>query len=107
MDEWPPRENRVQAALWEAEGCFERQEYVAASSALARVFGLAGEREELVRGLHHLAAAGYRAQTGEDRRARGQLDRARRRLLSFPDAAWLVDLVQRDLDSSGGELAEP
>lgn len=106
-EEWPPRENRVQAALWEAERCLERHEYLPATNALARVFGLAGEREELVRGLHHLAAAGYRAQTGDAGGARRQLDHARRRLASFPDAGWLVDLVQGDVDSSDGELAAP
>ena len=106
-DEWPPRENRVQAALWEAEGCLERREYFAATGALARVFGLAGEREELVRGLHHLAAAGYRAQIADAERARRQLGHARRRLAPFPDAGPLIDLVRRDVESPGGELEAP
>jgi len=98
-DEWPPRESRVQAALWDAERSLERREYLAATSRLADVFGLAGDREELVRGLHHLGAAGYRAQAGEPDRARRQLEKARRRLASFPDAAPLVDLVERDIES--------
>ena len=98
-DEWPPRESRVQAALWDAERSLERREYLAATSRLADVFGLAGDREELVRGLHHLGAAGYRAQAGEPDRARRQLEKARRRLASFPDAAPLVDLVGRDIES--------
>jgi hypothetical protein len=106
-DDWPPRENRVRAAAWEAERCLERREYLAATDALARVFGLAGEREELVRGLHHLATAGYRAQTGDAGGSRRQLDHARRRLASFPEAEPLIDLVQRDIESPGGELAEP
>jgi hypothetical protein len=106
-DEWPPRENRVQAALWEAERCLERREYLRATDALARVFGLAGEREQLVRGLHHLAAAGYRGQTEDARGARRQLDHARRRLAPFPDAAPLIELVGRDVESPGGELAAP
>ena len=106
-EEWPPRESRVQAALWDAERSLERREYLAATSRLADVFGLAGAREALVRGLHHLAAAGYRAQTGEPLRARRQLERARRRLAPFPDAARLVELVARDVESAGGELAEP
>jgi hypothetical protein len=71
------------------------------------VFGLAGDREELVRGLHHLATAGYRAQTGDAGGSRRQLDHARRRLASFPEAEPLIDLVQRDIESPGGELAEP
>ncbi|HEU0337072.1 MAG TPA: hypothetical protein VFR43_10990 [Gaiellaceae bacterium] len=106
-DEWPPRENRVQAALWEAEGCLERGEYLPATDALARVFGLAGEREGLVRGLHHLAAAGYRAQTADARGARRQLDHACRRLAPFPEAEPLIELVRRDVESTGGELAAP
>jgi hypothetical protein len=106
-EEWPPREARVQAALWDAERSLERREYLAASSRLADAFGLAGDQEELVRGLHHLAAAGYRAQIGEPLRARRQLERARRRLAAFPDATPLVELVGRDVESAGGELAEP
>ena len=106
-EEWPPREARVQSALWDAERSLERGEYVAATSRLVDVFGHAGEREELVRGLHHLGAAGYRAQTGDASRARRQLERARRRLAPFPDVSPLVDLVARDIESAGGELAEP
>jgi hypothetical protein len=106
-DEWPPPEARVQAALWDAERSLERGEYLVVTSRLADVFGIAGDEEELVRGLHHLGAAGYRAQTGEPLRAQRQLARARRRLAPFPDAAPLVDLVARDIESTGGELAEP
>jgi hypothetical protein len=106
-DEWPPRENRVRAALWDAERSIERREYLVATSRLASVFGLAEEREELVRGLHHLGAAGYRAQIGEPLRARRQLDRARRRLAPFPASAPLIELVARDIESAGGELEEP
>ena len=106
-DEWPPPEARVQAALWDAERSLERGEYVVATSRLADVFGIAGEEEELVRGLHHLGAAGYRARIGDPHRARRQLERARRRLAPFPEAAPLVDLVSRDVESAGGELAEP
>ncbi|HEY6604742.1 MAG TPA: hypothetical protein VIZ44_00220 [Gaiellaceae bacterium] len=96
-DDWPPPEARVRAAVWRAEGHFERREYFAASAALAPVFGRAGEDEELVRGLHHLAAAGYRHQTGEDERARRQLEHARRRLGSYPDVMPLVRLVEQDV----------
>jgi hypothetical protein len=106
-DAWPPREARVQAALWEGERLLERRAYLAASSALADVFGIAGDREELVKGLHHLAAAGYRAQIGEGDRASRQLERARRRLTAFPEAAPLVALVESDIESAGGELAPP
>ena len=106
-EEWPPREARVQSALWDAERSLERGEYVAATSRLADVFGLAGDREELVRGLHHLGAAGHRSRIGDPHRARRQLERARRRLAPFPAAAPLIDLVARDIESAGGELAEP
>jgi len=97
----------VQAALWEGERLLERRAYLAAADALAGVFGIPGEREELVKGLHHLAAAGYRAQIGEADRAGQQLGRARRRLAAFPDAAPLVALVERDIESADGELAPP
>ena len=106
-EEWPPQEARAQAAIWEAERSLERREYLVATSRLADVFGLGGEQEELVRGLHHLGAAGYRAQIGEPIRARRQLERARARLTPFPDAAPLIGLVARDIESAGGELAEP
>jgi hypothetical protein len=105
-DEWPPRENRVRAALWDAEGSIERHEYLAATSRLASVFGIADDREELVHGLHHLGAAGYRAWTGEPERARRQLEHARRRLAPFPDVLPLIELVAREIESAGGELAE-
>ena len=106
-EEWPPRQARVQAALWDAERSLERREYLVVTSRLAEVFGLAGDREELVRGLHHLGAAGYRAQTGEPVRARRQLERARARLTPFPETASLIGVVARDIESAGGELAEP
>ena len=106
-EEWPPPEARAQAAIWDAERSLERREYLAATSRLADVFDLAGDRRELVRGLHHLGAAGYRAQDGDSERARRQLEQARRRLAPFPDAAPLVELVARDVESAGGELAEP
>jgi hypothetical protein len=98
-DDWPPPEARVRSALWQAEGHFERREYFAASGALAAVFGLAGADKQLVCGLHHLAAAGYRHQTGENARARRQLAHARRRLGMYPDAMVLVELVERDVQS--------
>jgi hypothetical protein len=106
-DEWPPRKNRVRAALWDAEGSIERREYLVATDRLASVFGLADEQEELVRGLHHLAAAGYKAQTGDPRRGRRQLAQARRRLALFPAVSPLIDLVASDIESAGGELAQP
>jgi hypothetical protein len=98
-EEWPPPEARVRSALWQAEGHLERREYFAASRTLASIFGLGGAKEALTRGLHHLAAAGYRHQVGDDARARRQLAHARRRLAAFPETAALVELVEQDLGS--------
>jgi hypothetical protein len=82
--EWPPPEARVSSALWRAEGQLERGEYVAAALSLEEIIGLApaGDRG-LVRGLYHLAAAGYRAAQGDRWRALRQLARAERRLAPF------------------------
>jgi hypothetical protein len=99
MDEWPPPEARVRSAIWRAEGHIERGEYFAASAALSDVFDAAGEDAELVRGLHHLAAAGYKHEDGDAAGARRQLDHARRRLAGHPDEAELIALVERDLAS--------
>ncbi len=106
MDDWPPPAARLRSALWRAEGHLERGEYSAASRALSEVFAIAGDEEELLRGLHHLAAAGYKAQDGDLVRARRQLAHARRRLAPFKDARPLLEIVERDVvESSGGELA--
>ncbi len=94
--EWPPPAARVQSAIWRAEGHIERGEYAKAAHALEEVRGLGGD-EELVRGLHHLAAAGWRHQEGDEARARRQLGHARRRL--GRREARLVKLVERELDS--------
>jgi hypothetical protein len=94
--EWPPREARVQSALWRAEDHIERGEYAQAADALEGAFGLGGD-DALLRGLHHLAAAGWRHQQGEDARARRQLEHARRRL--GRRKRGLVRVVERDLAS--------
>ena len=104
-DSGRPARPEVQAALWDAERSLEPEgEYLVVTSRLADVFGLAGDQEELVRGLLHLGAAGYRAQVGEPARARRQLVKARQLLMQD---VLLVDLVARDVESAGGELAEP
>jgi hypothetical protein len=89
-EDWRPPEVRVRAALWEAEGHLARCEYVAAARALESVLDVGGE---LIRALHHLAAAGYKAQEGHDDRARRQLAHARRRLEPFLPEAEEVDLA--------------
>ena len=104
--EWPPPAARLRAALWRAESHLERREYAAASRALAEVFELVGADErELLHGLHHLAAAGYKGQTGHPTRGRRQLAHARRRLAAYCpthrelDLTTLLDRVERDLGS--------
>jgi len=94
--EWPPPAARIKAAVWRAEGHIERGEYAQAARALEEVFGLRGD-EGLLRGLHHLAAAGWRHQQGETARARRQLEHARRRL--GRRRSRLVTLVERALGS--------
>lgn len=88
------------------EGHLLRHEYGQAARALADAAGL-GE-DELVAGLRHLAAAGWRSQSGEPERARRQLDYARRRLAPFLPDAREVDvarLLQGAVESADGELA--
>jgi hypothetical protein len=97
---WPPSEARLRSIRWRAEEHIERREFVAAARTLAEGFRLGGD-EELLHGLHHLAAAGYRAQIGDLERARRQLASARRRLAGFPDAAQLIETV---VESAGGKL---
>jgi predicted acyl esterase len=92
-EEWPPPEARRQGAIWRAEGHLERQEYAAAASALE------GLHDPEARGLHHLAAAGYKLQEGDLESARRQLAHARRRLGDHP--------LVRALESAHRELAQP
>jgi hypothetical protein len=105
-EEWPPPEARLQGILWRAEGHLFRAEYGQASSALDEAGGLGDD--ELVAGLRHLAAAGWRVQNGEPERARRQLAYARRRLAPFlPE--WreveVARLLEAIVESADGELA--
>jgi hypothetical protein len=103
LDEWPPPDARYRSALWRAEGHLERGEWAQAAVTLDDVLGLGDD--ELVRGLRHLAAAGYRAQDGDRERARKQMVHARRRLGPYlpeqeeVDLAALVELVRRQVES--------
>jgi hypothetical protein len=105
-DDWPPPQARLQGILWRVEGHLLRAEYAQASAALDEASGL-GEHE-LVAGMRHLAAAGWRVQNGEPERARRQLVRARRRLAPFlpeyreVEVARLLDAI---VESADGELA--
>jgi hypothetical protein len=105
-EDWPPRAARIQGELWEAERRLRDREYAQAVACLERLLGAEGEDGELrevVRGLYHLAAAGYRHAHGEPDRARRQLETARRRLAPFLPALFqvelgeLLDAVARDL----------
>jgi len=98
-EDWPPPAARLRSAVWRAEGHIERGEYFAATDALADVFDLAGTRAECVRGLHHLAAAGYKHRHGNPSSARRQLAHARRRLSAFPEAAELIALAESEIGS--------
>jgi hypothetical protein len=104
--EWPAPEARLQGILWRAEGHLFRAEYAQASRALDEAAGLGDE--ELVAGLRHLAAAGWRVQNGEPARARRQLAHARRRLAPFlPESreVEVANLLDAIVESSRGELA--
>ena len=98
-DDWPPPAARLRSAIWRAEGHIERGEYFAATDALADVFHTAGRDAEYVRGLHHLAAAGYKHVQGNSDSARRQLAHARRRLSAFPETAELIALVESQIGS--------
>jgi hypothetical protein len=91
-EEWPPPQARARAGLWRAEGHLERGEYAQAARALDDVLPDAAE-PQLVLGLRHLAAAGWRAQEGEHERARRQLDHAQRRLAPFLDGHDELDVA--------------
>jgi hypothetical protein len=109
VSEWPPPAARFQAILWRAERELERREFVAAARTLCEGFDL--DEEGLLHALHHLAAAGYKAQSGDVTRARRQLAHARQRLEPFLPARGDVDLVgllskvSAAVESPGGELA--
>jgi hypothetical protein len=73
------------------EGHMQRHEYAAAARAFTDAIEAGGG--ELARGLLHLAAAGYKEQTGDARRAARQLAHARRRLAPFLPEAEDVDVA--------------
>lgn len=99
-EEWPPRADRLRAIRWRAERHLEREEFVASARTLAEAFELLRPGEDVVfRGLHHLAAAGYRHQLGDAERAARQLARARRRLTAFPEHDERIRAVERLLRS--------
>jgi hypothetical protein len=105
-EDWPPPSARLQGILWGVEGHLLRGEYGQAARALADASGL-GE-DELVAGLRHLAAAGWRLQNGEPERARRQLAYARRRLAPFLPEVREVEvarLLEAVVESADGKLA--
>ncbi len=102
-DEWPPPAARYRSALWRAEGHLERGEWDQAAATLDDVLGVGDD--ELVRGMRHLAAAGYRARDGDRERAVKQLAHARRRLQPYlpeqeeVDLAALIEVVRLAVES--------
>jgi hypothetical protein len=104
LEIWPPPEAQVRSALWRAEGHIERGEYVQAARTLDEALRHASD-PGVLRGLRHLAAAGYRAREGDEMRARRQLDHARRRLAPYlpvyekVELDSLIELVAADLES--------
>lgn len=104
LEIWPPPETQVRSALWRAEGHIERGEYAQAARTLDDVLPYASD-PVLLRGLRHLAAAGYKAREGNEIRARRQLDHARRRLAPYlpvyeeVELDSLIELVASDLES--------
>ena len=103
LDEWPPPDARYRSALWRTEGNIERGEWGRATDALEDVLGLGDD--QVVRGLLHLVAAGYRSQDGDRERAARQLEHARRRLAPYlpeheeVDLEALIELVRRQVES--------
>jgi hypothetical protein len=94
-EDWPPRSARIQGELWEVERRLRDREYGQAIACLERVLDVEeDDLRQVVRGLYHLAAAGYRHAHGEPERARRQLDTARRRLTPFLPARFEVDLAE-------------
>ena len=104
-DEWPPPQARLQGILWRAEGHLLRGEYGQAARTLREAAGLGDA--ELVAGLRHLAAAGWRAENGQPDRAKRQLEHARTRLARFLPEAHGVEVaaVVEALESAHGKLA--
>jgi hypothetical protein len=91
-EDWPPPAARLRGIVWRVEESIERREYLAAARACEEGFGLGGD-QRLLRGLHHLAAAGFKVQCGHPERARRQLEHARHRLGEHP----LVAKLEREI----------
>jgi hypothetical protein len=94
-EEWPPREARVQSALWRGEGHLERGEWLHAYRTLeeAATAATGPDDRELARGLMHLAACGYKRHEGDERGAARQLAHARRRLAPYASGRRGVDVA--------------
>lgn len=104
LEIWPPPEARVRSALWRTEGHLQRGEYAHAARTVDDALPHASD-DGVLRGLRHLAAAGYKAREGDETRARRQLDHARRRLAPYlpvyeeVELDSLIELVASDLES--------
>ena len=93
--EWPPPAARARAALWSAERHLTRAEYLAAATALdGALISDDPSTAAVARGLRQLAAAGYRHQTSDAKRAQRHLALARTRLSPFLPVFEEVDLAR-------------
>lgn len=85
MRRWPERDAKLRGALFQGERHLRRAEYLHAAIAFTRASAVAGPGEyERVRGLLHLAAAGYKHRLGDETAAQRQLAHAGRRLRRPP-----------------------
>jgi hypothetical protein len=91
---WPQRDAKLRGALFQGERNLRRAEYLHAVQAFVRASAAAGPGEyERVRGLLHLATAGYRHRQGDGAAAERQLAHARRRLHRPPVPLHGVNLL--------------
>jgi len=83
-----------QGALFTGESHLRKREWYHSARSFARAAELASDRgdRELARGLLHLAAAGYKRLTGDERGAERQRRHALRRLAPFRPVARRLDL---------------
>ena len=103
-DEWPPRETRYRPPSGTLSACRAGQ-YLVVTSRLADVFGLAGDQESSFAGCTTSALPATARRSGSRSRAPSAREAPPAR--PVPGRRAARDLVARDVESAGGELAEP
>jgi predicted metal-dependent hydrolase len=85
--DWLPREEQLRLTILRGKRWLRTSDYFQAYRAFvdAEPFAADEDERELVRGLVHLAAAGYKRKRGDGRGAERQLAHARRRLAPHGD----------------------